>query len=160
MTYNIDRAAVIGAGVMGATLAAHLANAGIPTLLLDIVPPDDSGVEGDPSSRDYRDAFARTGLKKALTANPQAFYTKDQARLVTPGNMEDDIQQLREVDWVLEAVPETLALKEAVFKQIEPVNLGGTKRQVNLGGGGSAIEIPIATTGADGLFRPQLAAAS
>ena len=120
MTYNIDRAAVIGAGVMGATLAAHLANAGIPTLLLDIVPPDDSGVEGDPSSRDYRDAFARTGLKKALTANPKAFYTKDQARLVTPGNMEDDIQQLRDVDWVLEAVPETLAIKEAVFKQLEP----------------------------------------
>jgi len=120
MTYNIDRAAVIGAGVMGATLAAHLANAGIPTLLLDIVPPDNSGVEGDPSSRDYRDAFARTGLKKALTANPKAFYTKDQARLVTPGNMEDDIQQLRDVDWVLEAVPETLAIKEAVFKQLEP----------------------------------------
>jgi 3-hydroxyacyl-CoA dehydrogenase len=120
MTYEINRAAVIGAGVMGATLAAHLANAGIPTLLLDIVPPPESGVEGDPSSREYRDAFARAGLKKALAAKPQAFYSKDKARLITPGNMEDDISELSGVDWVLEAVPETLAIKEAVFKQIGP----------------------------------------
>ncbi len=120
MTYEIDRAAVIGAGVMGATLAAHLANAGIPTLLLDIVPPPQSGVKGDPSSRDYRDAFARAGVKKALAAKPQAFYSRDKARLITPGNMEDDISELEGVDWVLEAVPETLAIKEAVFRQIEP----------------------------------------
>jgi 3-hydroxyacyl-CoA dehydrogenase len=120
MTYEIDRAAVIGAGVMGATLAAHLANAGVPTLLLDIVPPPDSGVKGDPSSREYRDAFARAGIKKALGAKPQAFYSKDKARLITPGNIEDDISELAGVDWVLEAVPETLAIKEAVFKQIEP----------------------------------------
>jgi 3-hydroxyacyl-CoA dehydrogenase len=105
---------------MGATLAAHLANAGVPTLLLDIVPPPDSGVKGDPSSREYRDAFARAGIKKALGAKPQAFYSKDKARLITPGNIEDDISELAGVDWVLEAVPETLAIKEAVFKQIEP----------------------------------------
>jgi 3-hydroxyacyl-CoA dehydrogenase len=120
MTYTIDRAAVIGAGVMGATLAAHLANAGIPTLLLDIVPPPDKGVEGDPSSREYRDAFARAGLQGALKASPAAFYIKDKARLITPGNMEDDLAELKDVDWVLEAVPETMKIKDAVFKQIEP----------------------------------------
>ena len=63
----IERAAVIGAGVMGSALAAHLANAGIPTLLLDIVPPEGAGVSGDPGTREYRDAFARGGLGKALT---------------------------------------------------------------------------------------------
>ena len=118
--YEIERAAVIGAGVMGATLAAHLANAGIPTLLLDIVPPADSGVEGDPTSRVYRDAFARGGIKRSLSANPQAFYTKDKARLVTPGNIEDDAARLAEVDWILEAVPEKLEIKKSVFEQIQP----------------------------------------
>lgn len=120
MSYKIERAAVIGAGVMGATLAAHLANAGVPTFLLDIVPPSGSNIEGDPSTRRYRDALARAGREKALHAKPQAFYTSDRARLVTTGNMEDDIAKLAEVDWVLEAVPEKLAIKEAVFKQIEP----------------------------------------
>ena len=120
MTHSIDRAAVIGAGVMGATLAAHLTNAGIPTLLLDIVPPEDSGVEGDRSSREYRDAFANTGLKKALAANPKAFYVDEKARLVTTGNIEDDVERLKDTDWVLEAVTERLDVKESLFKHIAP----------------------------------------
>ena len=70
MGLSIQRAAVIGSGVMGSALAAHLANAGIPTLLLDIVPPAGSSVTGDPASREYRDAFARGGLERALKARP------------------------------------------------------------------------------------------
>ncbi|MDH3215376.1 MAG: 3-hydroxyacyl-CoA dehydrogenase/enoyl-CoA hydratase family protein [Candidatus Krumholzibacteria bacterium] len=120
MQYSIDRAAVIGAGVMGATLAAHLANAGIPTLLLDIVPPPNSKIEGDPKSRHYRDAFARAGIDRALKAKPAAFYAQDSARLITPGNMEDDLDKLKDVDWVLEAVPEKLNIKEAVFTKLAP----------------------------------------
>jgi 3-hydroxyacyl-CoA dehydrogenase len=120
MSYKIDRAAVLGAGVMGATLAAHLANAGIPTLLLDIVPPEGSGVEGDKSSREYRDAFARAGLANVLQARPAAFYTREKARLVTPGNIEDDLEQLKDVDWVLEAVTEKLKVKESLFSRIQP----------------------------------------
>ena len=64
MTYKIQKAAVLGAGVMGAAIAAHLANVGIPSLLLDIVPPD--------AGKD-RDKIARTGLEKALKARPAAF---------------------------------------------------------------------------------------
>jgi len=119
MDYTIDRAAVIGAGVMGANLAAHLANAGIPTLLLDIVPPDGASVGGDPESREYRDAFARGGLKKALKASPAAFYVKESAALIETGNIEDDLEKLRDVDWVLEAVTEKLEIKESLFKRIE-----------------------------------------
>ena len=92
MTYQIRKAAVIGAGVMGAAIAAHLANVGIPSLLLDIVPPD--------AKRD-RDIVARTGLEKALKAKPAAFYSKRAAKLITLGNIEDDLEDLSEVDWII-----------------------------------------------------------
>src|SRR5579885_1328190 len=97
MPYQIRKAAVLGAGVMGAAIAAHLANAGIPSLLLDIVPPD-AGAD--------RDKIARTGLERALKASPAAFYSKRGAKLVTVGNIEDDLQELASVDWVIEAVVE------------------------------------------------------
>ena len=120
MDFSFERAAVVGAGVMGAALAAHLANAGIPTLLLDIVPPDGSGVEGDPNSSAYRNAFASTGLKKASKSKPASFYTDAGARLVSIGNLEDDLEKLRDVDWVLEAVIEKLDIKKSLFEKITP----------------------------------------
>src|SRR5579884_4091147 len=97
MTYQIRRAAVLGAGVMGAAIAAHLANVGIPSLLLDIVP---AGEKKD------RDVVARTGLEKALKARPASFYSKKLAKLVTVGNVEDDLEELADVDWIVEAVIE------------------------------------------------------
>jgi 3-hydroxyacyl-CoA dehydrogenase len=120
MDISIDRAAVIGSGVMGATLAAHLANAGIPTVLLDIVPPEGSGIKGDPAGQDYRDAFAREGIRKALKTKPAAFFVGDRARLVTPGNLEDHLELLENVDWVLEAIVERLDIKQSVFEKIAP----------------------------------------
>jgi 3-hydroxyacyl-CoA dehydrogenase len=120
MKYRIDRAAVLGAGVMGSALAAHLANAGIPSVLLDIVPPKGSGVKGNPASREYRDAFAREGLKRAVNSSPQSFYTREKSRLVTIGNFDDDLEALEHADWVLEAVTETLAIKKSLFARIEP----------------------------------------
>ena len=114
------RAAVIGSGVMGAALAAHLANAGIPTLLLDIVPPEDSGVDGDPASPEYRNAFASRGLARAQKAKPAAFYTPEAARLVSVGNLEDDAERIADVDWVLEAIVENLDVKRTLFERIVP----------------------------------------
>ncbi|HET6350042.1 MAG TPA: 3-hydroxyacyl-CoA dehydrogenase NAD-binding domain-containing protein, partial [Candidatus Krumholzibacteria bacterium] len=96
MAYSIERAAVLGAGVMGSALAAHLANAGIPTLLLDIVPPSGSTVKGDPASREYRDAFARGGLERALKAKPAPFFSAARARRVSVGNLDDDAARLSE----------------------------------------------------------------
>ncbi len=120
MPLAIQRAAVLGSGVMGSALAAHLTNAGIPTLLLDIAPPAGSKVKGDPASREYRDAYARAGLERALKSKPAAFYSAARARRVTIGNLEDDVTKLRECDWILEAVVEKLDIKRALFERIAP----------------------------------------
>jgi 3-hydroxyacyl-CoA dehydrogenase len=120
MDMRIERAAVIGSGVMGSALAAHLANAGIPTLLLDIVPPAGSGIEGDASSRAFRNALAARGLGLAVKSKPAAFFTPAGARLVAVGNLEDDLARLSDADWVLEAIVEKLEIKESLFERIAP----------------------------------------
>jgi 3-hydroxyacyl-CoA dehydrogenase len=110
MTYQVRKAAVLGAGVMGAAIAAHLANVGIPSLLLDIVPP---GAGKD------RNVVARTGLEKTLKARPAAFYTPKAAQLITIGNIEDDLDKLTEVDWIIEAVIERLDIKQQLYAKLE-----------------------------------------
>src|SRR5262249_47674577 len=118
MPYNISRAAVIGAGIMGAGIAAHLANVGIPALLLDVVPPDAK----DSSDRAARNRIAQTGLDRALKAKPApAFYVPQNATQITIGNTEDDFERLAEVDWIVEAVVERLDIKHAVYERIEGV---------------------------------------
>ncbi len=120
MSLSIQRAAVLGSGVMGSALAAHLANAGIQVLLLDIVPPAGPNVKGDPASREYRDAFARGGLERALKAKPAPFFTTARARRVSVGNLDDDLAKLKDCDWILEAVLEKLDVKRALFEKIAP----------------------------------------
>lgn len=110
MTYQIRTAAVLGAGVMGAAIAAHLANVGIPSLLLDIVPPN--------AGKD-RDVIARTGLERTLKARPAAFYSPKSARLITAGNIEDDLEKLAGVDWIIEAVVERLDIKQSLYEKLE-----------------------------------------
>src|SRR5438128_194883 len=112
MPYQIRKAAVLGAGVMGAAIAAHLANVGIPSLLLD--------------SKKDRDKVARMGLEKAINARPAAFYSKRAAKLVTVGNIEDDLEELADVDWIIEAVIERLDIKRQLYIQLEQVLTPGT----------------------------------
>src|SRR5437879_94411 len=125
MAYQISKVAVLGAGVMGAAIAAHLANVGIPSLLLDIVPPD--------AGKD-RDKVARMGLERALKAKPAAFYSKRAARLVTIGNVEDDLEELADVDWIIEAVVERLDIKHSLYTKIEQVLTPGTIISSNTSG--------------------------
>src|SRR5947208_787875 len=125
MPYQIRRAAVLGSGVMGGAIAAHLANVGIPCLLLDIVPPD--------AGKD-RDKVARMGLEKALKARPAAFYSKRNAQLVTIGNFDDDLEELADVDWIIEAVVERLDIKHALYTKIEQVLTPGTIISSNTSG--------------------------
>jgi 3-hydroxyacyl-CoA dehydrogenase len=125
MPYQIRKAGVLGAGVMGAAIAAHLANVGIPSLLLDIVPPD--------AGRD-RDKVARSGLEKALKARPAAFYSKRGASLITVGNIEDDLEELADVDWIIEAVLERLDIKRNIYTKIEQVLTPGTIISSNTSG--------------------------
>ena len=108
---NIDKVAVIGAGVMGAGIAAHIANAGIPVYLLDIVPKDN----------DNRNSVAESAIAKLLKAEPAAFMHKNYARLVTPGNIEDHLEWLKEVDWVIEAVIENPAIKQKLYRKLDGV---------------------------------------
>lgn len=131
MTYSIQRAAVIGAGIMGAGIAALLASAGIPTLLLDIVPPDASGAT-DPA---VRNTFALGGIERALKAKPaSAFFTARAAKLVTPGNTEDDLDKLAGVDWIVEAIVEEVGAKRDLFARIERVRKPGTIVSSNTSG--------------------------
>jgi 3-hydroxyacyl-CoA dehydrogenase len=103
---------VIGSGIMGSGIAAHLANAGIPSLLLDLA-SDDPGAP--------RDALARRAIEQALKARPAAFFTPRAARLVTPGTIEDDLPKLAEVDWVVEAAVERLDVKRDLFARLATV---------------------------------------
>ncbi len=109
----LRRAAVLGAGAMGSRIAAHLANAGVPVLLLDIVPPNNS----DPK---IRSSIATSAVAALLKAKPAAFYDAASARLITPGNFEDDLAGLKECDWIIEAVTEDLAIKQALLAKIIP----------------------------------------
>jgi 3-hydroxyacyl-CoA dehydrogenase len=119
MNKPIRRTAVIGAGVMGSGIAAHFANAGLEVLLLDIVPPGIS--DADKKVKAKRDAFAAGGLEKALKARPAAFFHKDNARLVTTGNVEDDLEKLKDCDLVIEAIIEKVEAKVSLFEKLEKV---------------------------------------
>src|SRR5580698_5640143 len=108
--FLVRRAAVLGAGTMGSRIAAHLSNAGIPTLLLDMVPAGD----GD------RSRLAKNAIDALGKAKPAAFYDGANAALVTPGNFDDDLAKLAGCDWVIEAVAENLAIKTALLERVVP----------------------------------------
>jgi len=118
---QIKKAAVLGAGVMGAQIAAHLANAGIPCLLLDIAPRELKPEEEAKglSLELVRNRIAQAGLDAALKAKPAAFFTSEAASLVTVGNFEDDLPALRDCDWVIEAIIENLEIKRSLFERLE-----------------------------------------
>ena len=130
MDKKIKKAGVIGAGVMGATIAAQLANVGIETVLLDIVPPELT--KGDKKkgltteSSDFRNKFGKNGLKGALKSKPASFYIPENAKLVSIGNLEDDLELLKGVDWIIEVVVERLDIKRNVFEKVESVLRPGT----------------------------------
>jgi 3-hydroxyacyl-CoA dehydrogenase len=116
----ISRTAVIGAGVMGSGIAAHFANAGLEVLLLDIVPPGLADRDKS-ASREKRNGMSAGGLEKALKARPAAFFHKDVARLVTVGNIEDDLDKLKTCDLVIEAIIEKMEAKQALLEKLEKI---------------------------------------
>src|SRR4051794_26822637 len=119
MTMPIRRTAVIGGGVMGSGIAAHLANAGVEVLLLDVVPPDLKPEEK--GQRKARNRFSQGGLDKALKAKPAAFFHESFARLVSVGNVEDDLPRLKDVDLVIEAIIEKVEPKRALFEKLQAI---------------------------------------
>ena len=123
---RINKVAVLGAGTMGARIAAHFANAGVPSYLLDIVPPD--------ADAPARNKIAAAGLDAAKKSKPAAFMEPSLARLVTVGNFEDDLKKLGEVDWIIEAVVENLEIKRALLRKVEAVRKPGTIVTTNTSG--------------------------
>jgi 3-hydroxyacyl-CoA dehydrogenase len=116
MAIEIRRAAVIGAGTMGSGIAAQLANAGIPVLLLDIVPPDATD----------RNVLASGALTRMRTQQPAPFMSAEAMALVTPGNVEDQLSALADVDWIIEAVFEDPAVKTPLYHTLDAARRPGS----------------------------------
>lgn len=119
MTYDIQKVAVIGAGTMGGGIAAHLANVGIPVVLLDIVPPDLSDEEAaDPQARNR---IVRGGYERMLRAKPAHLASERRAQYIEIGNIEDDFDKIAECDWIVEVIVEQLGPKQELMARIEEV---------------------------------------
>ena len=120
---RIEKAAVLGAGTMGAQIAAHLANAHIPTVLLDISPreltPEEEAKGLTLQSKEVRNRIARNGLDAARKAKPAAFFAPELASLVTIGNFDDDLPKLKDCDLIIEAVVENLEIKRSLYQRVE-----------------------------------------
>ena len=123
---HIHRVAILGAGTMGARIAAHFANAGVPCHLLDMVPPDADGAA--------RNKISAGGLEAAKKSKPAAFMDSSLARFVTVGNFEDDLKKLADVDWIIEAVVENLEIKRGLLKKVEAIRKPGTIVTTNTSG--------------------------
>ncbi|CUS95027.1 3-hydroxyacyl-CoA dehydrogenase, partial [Candidatus Kryptonium thompsonii] len=134
----IKKVAVLGAGVMGAQIAAHLANAGIPSYLLDIVPKELTEEEKAKKltleSPEVRNRIVREGLERVKKLKPNAFFIPELEKLITIGNFEDNLNWLSEVDWIIEAVVERLDIKRELFKKVELVRRPGTIVSSNTSG--------------------------
>ncbi|MFA5281011.1 MAG: 3-hydroxyacyl-CoA dehydrogenase/enoyl-CoA hydratase family protein, partial [Smithellaceae bacterium] len=125
MSFKIKKAAVLGAGVMGAGIAAHLTNAGIECYLLDIIPfeltEDDKKKGLTEKSPAWRNRFAANGLAAVTKSKPASFYSKKNASMVKIGNFEDNLKWLADVDWICEVVVENLKIKQELFAKVEKV---------------------------------------
>ena len=138
MPRTIRRAAVIGAGTMGAAIAAHLANAGIPTYLLDIVPreltPKEEAKGLTLESPEVRNRIVREGFMRAKKSKPASFFNEDATKLITLGNLEDNFDWVGEADWVIEAIVERLDIKQSLMARIDETRKENTIISSNTSG--------------------------
>jgi 3-hydroxyacyl-CoA dehydrogenase len=139
MALQIKKVGVIGAGTMGAGIAAQVANAGYPVVLLDIVPQGAAN----------RNAIAEGAVAKLLKTEPAAFMTKQAAKLVTTGNVEDDLAKLADCDWIIEAVLEKIEIKHDLYRKLIAVRRPGTAISSNT----STIPLAALTDGLGEAFR-------
>ncbi|GKV56969.1 enoyl-CoA hydratase [Sporosarcina sp. NCCP-2222] len=138
MAYQIKKAAVLGSGVMGSGIAAHLANIGIPVLLLDIVPNKlTAEEEGKGLSLDdpkVRNKFAASALEKLVKQKPAPLTSKKNLSFIQVGNLEDDLEKLKDVDWIIEVVVENLEVKKGLYEKIDAIRTEGTIISSNTSG--------------------------
>lgn len=138
MARQIRKAAVLGSGVMGSGIAAHLANMGIPTLLLDRIPTELTEVEKKKGltieDSVVRNRFSQQVLAKLLTQKPAPLTSKNNVAFIDVGNFEDDLERLTDVDWVIEAVVENLAVKQGIFEKVDQYRKKGSIISSNTSG--------------------------
>src|ERR1700722_19205343 len=122
MKLRIEKVAVLGAGTMGSRIAAHLANAGVPCWLLDIVPSELTAEEKsrglELTDTQVRNRFARLGLEAALKSRPAAFFVPAAAERITIGNFEDNLDWCAQADWIVEVVAENLEIKRNLLARV------------------------------------------
>lgn len=130
MAYQIKKAAVIGSGVMGSGIAAHLANIGIPVLLLDIVPnklTEDEEKKGlTLEHKAVRNRVVSGSIQKLLKQKPAPLTSKKNLALIEAGNLEDDLEKLKDADWIIEVIVENLDVKKGLYEKIDAVRKLGT----------------------------------
>ena len=139
MAGSIRKVGVIGAGTMGAGIAAQVANAGVPVVLLDIVP----------KGANNRNALAEGAVATLRRAEPAAFMHDNAARLIETGNLEDDLGKLADCDWIIEAVLERADIKQALYRKLEAVRRPGCAISSNT----STIALKVLTEGMSEAFR-------
>src|SRR5438477_5184904 len=130
MNRRIEKAVVLGAGTMGSRIAAHFANAGLPCILLDIVPPN---LPADAPSSE-RNKIVRAGLEAAKKSKPAAFFTAALAEKITIGNFEDDLARCAEADWIIEVVAENLEIKRKLLARVAQFRKPGAIVTTNTSG--------------------------
>ncbi|MFB4475691.1 3-hydroxyacyl-CoA dehydrogenase family protein, partial [Oceanobacillus caeni] len=138
MNYKVKKAAVLGSGVMGSGIAAHLANNGIPVLMLDIVPRELTNDEEKKGlTLDHpavRNRFAANGKKALLKQKPSPITSKKSLDLIEIGNLNDDLEKLSEVDWIIEVVLENLEVKKDVLLKVDQYRKSGSIVSTNTSG--------------------------
>ncbi len=127
---RINKVAVLGAGTMGARIAAHFANAGVPCVLLDIVTPDAAQSQDKAARR----KLVAGGLEAAVKSKPAAFFEKGLERLITIGTFDDDMKLLADADWIIEAVAENLEIKRGLLRKVEGIRKPGSIVTTNTSG--------------------------
>ncbi len=148
MKYNFHKAVVLGAGTMGAAIAAHLANAGVPVTLLDIVPnkllPEEEQKGLTLQDKVVRNRIVQQGLDRAIKSRPASFFNSETPALVSIGNLEDDMEVIKTADWVIEVIVENLKIKRELMIRIDAIRTPNTIITTNTSG------IPV-TSIAEGL---------
>ena len=127
---QIRKVAVLGAGTMGSRIAAHIANSGVPVVLLDVVPPGTDAA----ASRPERNKIVLAAVDGLRKSKPAAFYAADSARLLTIGNFDDDLALVADCDWIIEVVAENLEIKRSLLDRVQQHRRPGSILTTNTSG--------------------------
>jgi 3-hydroxyacyl-CoA dehydrogenase len=153
MKRTIRKVAVLGSGIMGSRIACHFANAGFKVLLLDIVPKEymgrKKGSDPSPDTSLFRNSLVNASLDSAVRSKPAPLYTLSDLQKITTGNFEDDMDKIKNCDWVIEVVVERLDIKQKIFEQVEKYRKPGTLVTTNTSG----IPVNMITEGRSEDFR-------